>query len=195
MTTEFYPTPAFPISEALLWVPPQQLKLTTQQADWLLYEGSLTQRLKQVGQQFSVELLGQQLLAPHAEERQRLNCKDNVVIREVLLYCNEQPWVFARSLFSPSAESNNTLNLQQLGNQSLGESLFARDDLHCGPIEIAEVSPEHPVGQMNKQWFQLKRTLLGRRRMFSTSGEQLLVSEIFLEPSSLYALPENLSSV
>ncbi|MDV6317244.1 chorismate--pyruvate lyase family protein [Idiomarina sp. HP20-50] len=190
MTTEFYPTPAFPISEALQWRPSQQLKLTSDQASWLLYEGSLTQRLKQVGQQFSVTLLGQQLLSPHAEEKQRLDCKDAVVVREVLLYCDNQPWVFARSLFSPSAESTSTLNLQKLGNQSLGESLFARDDLEYGPIEVAEVSPEHPVAQLNQQWFQQKRSLLGRRRMFSTAGEQLLVSEIFLEPSSLYPLPQ-----
>ncbi|WP_414653951.1 chorismate lyase, partial [Idiomarina abyssalis] len=58
MTTEFYPTPAFPVSEALQWSPPQQFELTAEQADWLLYEGSLTQRLKEVGGNFSVKLLG-----------------------------------------------------------------------------------------------------------------------------------------
>ncbi|HAS22088.1 MAG TPA: chorismate--pyruvate lyase, partial [Idiomarina loihiensis] len=131
-------------------------------------------------------LLGQQLLDPHAEEKQRLNRKEPVVVREVLLYCNEKPWVFARSLFSPSAENAGTLNLQKLGTQSLGESLFVRSDLRCGQIEVAEVTLGHPVVQLNQQWFAQKRSLLGRRRMFSTSGEQLLVSEIFLEPSSLY---------
>ncbi|RUO69427.1 chorismate--pyruvate lyase family protein [Idiomarina ramblicola] len=186
MTTEFYATPAFPVSETLHWVPPQQLDLTPEQADWLLYEGSLTQRLKQVGEQFSVKLLGQQLLDPHTEESKRLNHHGQAVVREVLLYCNERPWVFARSLFLPSAESSDTLNLQKLGNQSLGESLFAREDLHCGPIEIAKVHSEHAVARLNHQWFQQQRALLGRRRMFSTSGEQLLVSEIFMEPSSLY---------
>ncbi|MGM0429588.1 MAG: chorismate--pyruvate lyase family protein [Pseudomonadota bacterium] len=187
MTTEFYPKPVFPVSQALTWGPPQQFKLTTEQADWLLYEGSLTQRLKQVGGNFSVKLLGQQVLEPTAEEKQRLNLNCNVVVREVLLYCDKQPWVFARSLFSPSAEQASTLNLQQLGNQSLGESLFARSDLHCGDIEVAEVGGEHPVAQLNQQWFQKDHALLGRRRMFSTAGEQLLVSEIFLEPSSLYS--------
>jgi len=186
MTTEFYPTPNFPLSEALHWVPPKQLTLTSEQADWLLYEGSLTQRLKQVGEQFSVKLLGQELLNPYAEESLRLNHKGQVIVREVLLYCNEQPWVFARSLFLPSAERSRALNLESLGNQSLGESLFAREDLHCGPIEIAKVSPEHSVARLNYQWFDQKRALLGRRRMFSTSGEQLLVSEVFLEPSSIY---------
>lgn len=190
MTTEFYPTPAFPVSEALQWSPPQQFELTAEQADWLLYEGSLTQRLKEVGGNFSVKLLGQQVLEPTPEEKQRLNLNCNVVVREVLLYCDKQPWVFARSLFSPSAEQASTLNLQQLGNQSLGESLFARSDLHCGDIEVAAVGGEHPVAQLNQRWFQKSRTLLGRRRMFSTAGEQLLVSEIFLEPSSLYSASE-----
>jgi len=193
MTTEFYPTPAFPVSKALQWVPPAQLELTPTQADWLLFEGSLTERLKQVGQQFSVKLLGQQLLAPNSEEKQRLNSKDQVVVREVLLYCNEKPWVFARSLFSPSAENADTLNLQKLGNQSLGESLFTRSDLHCGPIEVAEVALTHPVTQLNQQWFGQNQKLFGRRRMFSTGGEQLLVSEIFLQPSSLYASPNKRS--
>lgn len=193
MTTEFYATPVFPVSKALQWMPPEQLELTSTQADWLLYEGSLTERLKQVGQQFSVKLLGQQLLAPNTEEKQRLKGKDQVVIREVLLYCNEKPWVFARSLFSPSAENANTLNLQQLGNQSLGESLFARNDLHCGQIEVAEVALAHPIALLNQQWFGQNHRLLGRRRMFSTGGEQLLVSEVFLQPSPLYSSPNNRS--
>lgn len=193
MTTEFYATPAFPVSKALQWTPPEQLELTPTQADWLLYEGSLTERLKQAGQQFSVKLLGQQLLAPNTEEKQRLKGKDQAVIREVLLYCNEKPWVFARSLFSPSAENTNTLNLEQLGNQSLGESLFARSDLHCGQIEVAEVALPHPVALLNQQWFGQNHRLLGRRRIFSTGGEQLLVSEIFLQPSPLYSSPNNRS--
>lgn len=187
MTTEFYPTPAFPVSKALHWLPPEQLELTPIQADWLLYEGSLTERLKQAGQHFSVKLLGQQLLVPNTEEKQRFKGKEQVVVREVLLYCDEKPWVFARSLFSPSAENANTLNLQKLGNQSLGESLFARSDLHCGPIEVAKVALTHPVAQLNQQWFGQNQKLLGRRRMFSTGGEQLLVSEIFLQPSPLYS--------
>ena len=103
MTTEFYATPAFPVSKALQWTPPEQLELTSTQTDWLLYEGSLTERLKQVGQQFSVKLLGQQLLAPNTEEKQRLKGKDQVVIREVLLYCNEKPWVFAPRLLDERA--------------------------------------------------------------------------------------------
>lgn len=193
MTTEFYATPAFPVSKALQWTPPEQLELTPTQADWLLYEGSLTERLKQVGQQFSVKLLGQQLLAPNMEEKQRLKGKDQAVIREVLLYCNEKPWVFARSLFSPSAENADTLNLQQLGNQSLGESLFARSDLYCGDIEVAKVALEHPVARLNQQWFGINQRLLSRRRIFSTGGEQLLVSEVFLQPSPLYSSPNNRS--
>lgn len=193
MTTEFYATPAFPVSKALQWTPPEQLELTPTQADWLLYEGSLTERLKQIGQQFSVKLLGQQLLAPNTEEKQRLKGKDQAVIREVLLYCNEKPWVFARSLFSPSAENADTLNLQQLGNQSLGESLFARSDLYCGDIEVAKVALEHPVARLNQQWFGINQRLLSRRRIFSTGGEQLLVSEVFLQPSPLYSSPNNRS--
>lgn len=187
MTTEFYPLPRFPASEALDWVPPQQLTLTDTQADWLLYEGSLTARLKRIGKQFSVQLLGQAQHPPHAEERRRVAHERPVVVREVLLYCNHQPWVFARSLFSPRAENANTLNLKTLGEQSLGESLFGRDDLHSGSIEVADVQPNHPVAEWNTRWFHSTRHLLGRRRMFSTQGEQLLVSEVFLEPSPLYS--------
>lgn len=188
MTTEFYPLPRFPASEPLDWVSsPQQLTLTDTQADWLLYEGSLTARLKRIGKQFSVQLLGQAQHPPHAEERRRVAHERPVVVREVLLYCNHQPWVFARSLFSPRAENANTLNLKTLGEQSLGESLFGRDDLHSSAIEVADVGLTHPVAKWNRRWFHTERPLLGRRRMFSTQGEQLLVSEVFLEPSPLYS--------
>lgn len=186
MTTELYPTPQFPVSEPLNWQSPAQFTLTDTQRDWLCYEGSLTQRLKSVSGHFEVRLLGQQEMRPHEEEYQRLSQPSSAVVREVLLYCDNKPWVFARSIFTKSAEKNEQLQLSELGNRSLGDSLFQRDDLTSGPIEIAEVAKSHIVGQLNQQWYHQAQTLFGRRRIFSTSGEHLLVSEIFLTSSPIY---------
>jgi len=48
------------------------------------------------------------------------------------------------------------------------------------------VTESHVIGKLNQQWFNHSKPLLGRRRIFSTAGEQLLVSEIFLTSSPIY---------
>lgn len=186
MTTELYPTPEFPISEPLQWQAADSCQLSDTQQDWLCFEGSLTQRLKNTCKHFKVRLLGQKEMHPHNEECQRLGQSADVVVREVLLYCDNTPWVFARSLFAKSAENNDLLQLSELGSRSLGDSLFQRNDLTSGPIEVATVPASHIVGKLNQQWFEQSHSLLGRRRIFSTAGEQLLVSEVFLSSSPLY---------
>ena len=125
-------------------------------------------------------------MLPHDEECHRLKQNQPAIVREVLLYCDDKPWVFARSIFAKSAENNEQLRLSKLGNRSLGDSLFQRDDLTSGSIEIATVTESHVIGKLNQQWFSQSNPLLGRRRIFSTAGEQLLVSEIFLTSSPLY---------
>ena len=186
MTTELYPAPTFPVSEPLKWQAPDKVELTPIQHDWLCFEGSLTQRLKSNCGHFEVRLLGQQEMLPHDEECRRLKQSQPAVVREVLLYCDGKPWVFARSIFAKSAENNEQLQLSELGNRSLGDSLFQREDLTSGPIEVATVAESHVIGKLNQQWFSQSKPLLGRRRIFSTAGEQLLVSEVFLTSSPLY---------
>ena len=183
----------FPITKPCQWSRPEHVKLTAAASDWLLQEGSLTQRLKQHAQTFQVKLLGQRPAPIFDSElalfkRHHARVPFEATVREVLLCCDDQPWVFARSLFPLSALHHKNLNLSALGTMSLGQSLFDQADLLRSPFEVTTLDTEHVISQLNQQLHGKLHPLLGRRSLFSTHNQHVLVSEIFLSPVPFYLL-------
>jgi chorismate--pyruvate lyase len=181
----------FPVSEPCQWQPPEHYSLTSSQRNWLLAEGSLTKKLKQHCRQFRVQLIGQRPAPIFDSEfdlfkRHHTRVPFEASVREVLLYCDDKPWVFARSLFPLSALRHKNLNLSGLGDSSLGLSLFDQPDLLRSPFEVAQLPDNHAVARLNHQLFGHSQNLWGRRSLFLTSGQRVLVSEIFLSPLPFY---------
>ena len=181
----------FPIAQPCQWRRPEQLSVTPQAAEWLLEEGSLTQKLKHRCKHFQVEVLGQGLAPIFDNEfelfhRHHMHTPFQASVREVLLYCDGKPWVFARSLFPLSALQHKNLNLSALGSASLGQSLFDQDDLLRSPFELTQLDSEHPVAKLNHSLYDASHSLWGRRSLFLTDGQRVLVSEIFLSPVPFY---------
>jgi len=142
---------------------------------WLLDRGSLTERLIAISEgQFRVEVLRQQWGVAHRDEAQLLGLKPRqaALIREVILYGRQQPWVYARSILPANSLDHSLRHLKQLGNKPLGAVLFSDPTLQRGDIEIAQLKPgllpfiDEPV------W--------GRRSVFFLHQQPLLVSEVFL---------------
>lgn len=98
-------------------------------------------------------------------------------IREVVLSAR-QPAIFARTIF-PQALVNNVPAIAQLGNQSLGRTLFADNRFQRGPIEVAEINFEHLLWQHIPERLR-SAELWARRSVFSSDIGSLLVSEVFL---------------
>lgn len=181
----------FPVSEPCDWQSPEQFSLAPPERDWLLAEGSLTQKLRQHCQQFSVKLIGQQSAPIFDNEfalfkRHHTRTPFDASVREVLLYCDNMPWVFARSVFPLSAERHKNLNLSTLGDSSLGQSLFDQPDLLRSPFDVARVPQGHAIARLNQQLHGNSYPLWGRRSLFMTAGQRVLVSEIFLSPLPFY---------
>lgn len=160
--------------------------LSPQQQQWLSDDSSLTAKLKAHCSQFSVHLLGQQQATLLADEARWLGDDDAVTVREVILYCDSKPWVFARSVFPLQALQATQLNLAHLGNRPLGEHLFSQPDLQRSAIEISAFSPHSRVGQLHQQLGFTAHTLWGRRSRFSAAGQHILVAEVFIGAAPLY---------
>lgn len=148
---------------------------------WLLHPGSLTAALKHLSNgEFSVKILHQGWQLPQPEERRALNLRERsqAVIREVLLYGNGQPWVYARSVLPERTLDGKSRYLRTLDNRPLGELLFSQPDTRRGPIVLNQLerNPRCQLAELD----EMTPRAWGRRSTFWLHDKPLLVAETFL---------------
>jgi chorismate--pyruvate lyase len=153
-------------------------------ASWLLDPGSLTARLIRVCPgRFRVRVLSQVWRAPLHNEIKRLGMRQRQMsfIREVYLYCDDQPWVFARTVIPRKTLSGKQKHLADLGSRPLGAVLFADPHMHRDEIEVTCLhANEHLYHKAVAALPQQPASIWGRRSVFYVNNKPLLVSEIFL---------------
>lgn len=168
-------SPAPALNPGLRWRPPGTVSVPAAVADWLADNGSLTRRLQTHGA-FRVARQYQAITEPRPEERDLLSLapRRHALIREVLLYLDDTPVVFARSVLPLSSLTGANRVLGHMANRSLGAELFRA-----------------PAAQRQAVWYaHYPATLLpaslspgtawGRQSRFLKRGRALLVSEVFL---------------
>lgn len=154
----------------------QQLPATVR--PWLLDRGSLTARLIKAGNgNFRVERISQGWQVPTPDEAALLQLKPRqaALVREVFLWCNDEPWVYARSVIPASSLSGSLGFLRKLHNSALGGLLFKDPFLQRGVFEVAAIQlpcVRIPVAGNARVY--------GRRSEFRLRQQPLLVAEIFL---------------
>ncbi|HET8815991.1 MAG TPA: chorismate lyase [Pseudidiomarina sp.] len=195
MSSSTFPAISFPVIDTggeAQWLAPSEVHtpLSQRQADWLLDPGSLTAKLKALSDAFDVQVLGQRESSLLTDEKPWLGEVATAAVREVILWCDGRPWVFARSVFPPSALAAQQLNLGTLGDQPLGEHLFRQPDLARSAIELCRFSPQSRVGQLHQQLGYRAHELWGRRSCFYTANQTVLVAEVFLGAAKLYSDPQ-----
>ncbi len=163
------------------WRPAQALTTPEEWRSWLLHRGSLTLKLQQeFPGTFAVEVLRHDWGIPKPAERLALDLHDRTraSIREVLLICNGQPKVFARSILPVTSLQGRNRCLLQLKDRPLGEVLFADPNLKRGEIEVSSLAARlfNPYLSFDYE----DHISWGRRSVFYLSGQPLLVSEFFL---------------
>lgn len=178
----------FPVTLPCLWQSSDSCILSEYLQSWLLDPDSLTARLQKHCHQFRVELLGQKVeCCQEHESVSTIPVGEKVLVREVLLYCDDTPQVFARSLLPISSLTGEEQALADLGTQSLGQVLFNNPSLERKTIEIAEFDASSPVAKLACH-LQLNIThpLWGRRSIFMLENKPLMVSEVFLPGAFAY---------
>lgn len=128
---------------------------------WIKDDQSLTQKLKKRYPDFRVEVHRQEESVIYNHEINPLGNEKNFIIREVSLYGDNQPVVFARSVIPKNTETD---SIMKIGNKPLGEILFTDPNILREPIEIT-----------------FQNNIWGRRSVFVMNNSRILVSEFFLE--------------
>lgn len=151
---------------------------------WLTDSGSLTGRLQALGF-FSVVLQNQRLAKPTDDEAAELGLGRTQLawIREVALFLDGRPVVFAHTVLPRHPRGPMTQWLERLGNRSLGALLFAHPRFSRGPLAARRLDRRHALFQRSINALQLADVpppaLWARRSRFSFGEQSILVTEVF----------------
>lgn len=151
---------------------------------WLLDPASLTRRLQFVCHgAFRVQVIAQGWVRPQQNEAFALGMRERTwgFVREVVLRCNDRPWVYARTVIPRTTLTGPRRALTRLKTRPLGAVLFADPTLTRGPVEIAQLTPcDLLYPSAVRPLTHAPDSIWGRRSVFRLDDHPLLVSEIFL---------------
>lgn len=164
------------LNDAIRWRDAALVHAPRPVAAWLADPASLTRRLQARGR-FAVEPLRQGIRAPRAEEARLLGLRfrQHALIREVLLYLDGVPVVYARSVLPLSSLKGKNRILGHMARRSLGAELFRPPRARRRAVWVAQVPATAlpaEAGAREPAW--------GRQSLFLKRGRPLLVAEVFL---------------
>ena len=159
------------------------LNCSTDLAPWLRDRGSLTQRIQQRCTQFEVRGVRSGLAHIALDEAALLGVAPQQLAysREVFLYANNSPVVFAHSALARIHLRGTWAALRTLGNKPLGAVLFAPPLVKRKSLSYKALHNTHPLYRRAAQALnQPPHRLWARRSLFYLHDAPLLVTEIFL---------------
>lgn len=168
------------------WKPARLIQRVTSSPtiqSWLSTKESLTQRLRQHCPALQVLVLSEQTERPLLDETTALGMlpNDQAWVRCVLLQCENQSWIYARTVIPNLTPESPWFSLQKLGDKPLGEVLFEFPSIQRTPFEF--------TSQALSSWPYLSEQLeaaesqgkgYARRSIFTQKEAPLLLTEVFL---------------
>ncbi|TAN85583.1 MAG: chorismate lyase [Gallionella sp.] len=152
-------------------------------APWLHDHGSLTKRIQQRCTHFTVRNVhgGLARIAPDEAALLGIAPHQLAYSREVFLYADDQPVVFAHSACARQHLRGAWAAVRGLGNKPLGALLFAHPLVERRPLHYRALRCAHPL-------YKRAATVLvdppgrlwARRSLFYLHSAPLLVTEVFL---------------
>ena len=148
---------------------------------WLEEPGLLTARVRAAcGPSTGLRLLK---IAPAPIDpgvRRRLGVEDAIgYVREIEITCGATRWIFARSIFPQSTVQRHPW-LRDLGDNGLGESLSAVEDVRREPLEYVELDGRHELAVAAGVASSPGAPVWARRAVYRLAGWPILVQEVFL---------------
>ena len=146
---------------------------------WLFDPSSLTARMITLcGKGFSVRVISQGWQKLDSDEASAMSIRHarSALVRQVLLCCNEQPLVYARTVLPLVTIQGAQRRYANMGNRPLGAMLFSDRTMRREMVEVAVLPARHDA----HQYTSINEPIWGRRSVFRVSGKPLLVSEYFL---------------
>jgi len=152
-------------------------------APWLRDHGSLTQRIQQRCSRFAVHNVHSGLARIALDESALLGIavQQLAYAREVYLYADDQPVVFAHSVVARQHLHGAWAAVRSLGSKPLGAMLFAHPLVERKPLHYKALRNTHPLYQRAvAELSDPPHRLWARRSLFLLHGTPLLVTEVFL---------------
>ena len=138
--------------------------------EWLNEEGSITAKISS-DSKFKLKILSDDIGKAEDEEYLALNIPSQKVrIREVILYGDLVPLVYARSIIPNQTSSKGYPGLGSIGSKPLGDLLFQSQLFIKTHREFAQFQSSD------------KEVVWGRRTHYLVRGYPLSVMEVFLSP-------------
>lgn len=150
---------------------------------WLHDRGSLTQRIRERCGQFAVRPVRDGLARIAFDESALLGIAPHRLAwsREVFLYADGEPVVFAHSACAPEHLRGAWVAVRGLGDRPLGALLFAHPQVARRPLHYKSLHPHHPLHRSAVAALGVASDRLwARRSLFTLHGAPLLVTEVFL---------------
>ncbi|MBP6020424.1 MAG: chorismate lyase [Burkholderiaceae bacterium] len=163
------------------WSPHPLPSFSKDEVRWLFAPGSLTSRLKVLGD-YSLELVDQRQCPAIIHDAQALSLSvgSPIWIREVLMRIDERPCIAARSITPVQALEDDWMALAGYGNYPLGDILYSDSTVVRSPFECALLELGDPLETLSRQLGIKAKELRARRSCFVRNGSRLIVSECFL---------------
>ena len=155
----------------------------TDLAHWLRDRGSLTQRIQQRCSHFAVRNVRSGLARIALDESALLGIEPQQLAwsREVFLYADGQPVVFAHSALARKDLRGVWSEVRTLGNKPLGALLFAHPLVVRKPLHYQSLRNTHPLYRRAAVVLNVSpHRLWARRSLFYLHDAPLLVTEVFL---------------
>ncbi|MFC0228053.1 chorismate lyase [Serratia aquatilis] len=142
-------------------------------SDWLMELGSMTRRFEGHCGRVHVEPQRECFVTRDSltEEATHLPHSERYWLREIVLLGDGEPWLLGRTVIPLETLTGPDQALVDLGTVPLGRYLFSSDSLTRDYIN---------VGRQNALW--------ARRSRLCLAGKPLLLTELFLPASPLYAV-------
>jgi len=182
------PNNILPLGASTIWTSETKpLCCSTEVASWLYDHNSLTKKLEASYSHFSVKVKQQFSVKPNNQLSALFNSEDKILVREVFLYCDNRPIVFAQTEIPYTTLTEEQEKLIEIGEQSLGKILFQDPTMLRGQIEVTEFKGGSPFHQLASELQQpAEYSLWARRSLFYLNNKPLLVSELFLPALGIY---------
>lgn len=161
-------------------------------AHWLRDHGSLTLRIQQRSAAFSVRNVRNCLATAAHDEIALLGLppRQKIYTREVFLYADGMPVVFAHSVTAAQHLRGAWQSLQHIGQRPLGALLFSHPLVQRAPLHYQALKPKHPLYRRAAVTLDAPPDKLwARRSLFSLHDAPLLVTEVFLPEILLLTNP------
>ena len=150
---------------------------------WLIHQGSLTRKIESRCRAYAVKNVQQRYDKANLDEIFSMSLPANamVLLREVNLFCEDIPLVFAHSVLPLRSLQGEWHGLRNLGNKPLGRALFADPRVQRTPLEYKKLRSPHALYRNASRILSTApEHLWARRSIFSLGQKKIMVTEVFL---------------